>query len=488
MDLVARQQVQLGTRRCLQLALAGLWFRLFRSLITVAILGLAVAFLVHMLAYSVVSGVTERSIWQVLETERARAALLRRLEHPDPLVLILNSLSQDRPERLAEYRSWSGLSESEWAAVLNNASTLASIESTLKRMPGRDRAVLIGDRNTFQLLDSLEQATARDAFFERAQPLRVILPLGGEEPWTEWIVEEWPLLKQAAERIQRGHRDAIRSFRDTLHASPLAEALDLDPAAVADAAKTAAFSVSHYNFEDLAVFVREQSDRRLLEDALNVPAIRRAVARELTMSPADITPAHFLEWIAASQANATVFEDVLRRYPGERTLDAARIHDVARGALHFQRLQDLVPRPPDPGTGWFGLTAGTQWLVALALLVCVIGVANAMLMSVTERFTEIATMKCLGALDRSVLWMFVFEAALQGLVGGLLGALLGSALAVFRGWWEYGNAVVLQGQWSLITLAALSSLLIGILLSMLAAVGPSWVAARLAPMEAMRVD
>ena len=36
------------------------------------------------------------------------------------------------------------------------------------------------------------------------------------------------------------------------------------------------------------------------------------------------------------------------------------------------------------------------WLISLSLLVCVVGIANAMLMSVTERFREIGTMKCLG--------------------------------------------------------------------------------------------
>ena len=35
------------------------------------------------------------------------------------------------------------------------------------------------------------------------------------------------------------------------------------------------------------------------------------------------------------------------------------------------------------------------WLVTLSLLVCIVGITNAMLMSVTERFREIGTMKCL---------------------------------------------------------------------------------------------
>ncbi|MDP7639559.1 MAG: ABC transporter permease, partial [Candidatus Hydrogenedentes bacterium] len=41
----------------------------------------------------------------------------------------------------------------------------------------------------------------------------------------------------------------------------------------------------------------------------------------------------------------------------------------------------------------------TRWMVGLALLISFVGILNAMVMSVTERFREIGTMKCLGALD-----------------------------------------------------------------------------------------
>ena len=57
------------------------------------------------------------------------------------------------------------------------------------------------------------------------------------------------------------------------------------------------------------------------------------------------------------------------------------------------------------------------WLISLSLLVCVVGIANAMLMSVTERFREIGTMKCLGALDTFIVKLFLLESTFQGLAG-----------------------------------------------------------------------
>ena len=49
-----------------------------------------------------------------------------------------------------------------------------------------------------------------------------------------------------------------------------------------------------------------------------------------------------------------------------------------------------------------GSSPKQRWIVILSLMVCVVGIINAQLMAVTERFREIGTMKCLGALDRVV--------------------------------------------------------------------------------------
>ena len=61
-----------------------------------------------------------------------------------------------------------------------------------------------------------------------------------------------------------------------------------------------------------------------------------------------------------------------------------------------------------------GSSAKQRWLLILSLLVCVVGIINAQLMAVTERFREIGTMKCLGALDRFVLRLFILESGMQG--------------------------------------------------------------------------
>jgi len=70
------------------------------------------------------------------------------------------------------------------------------------------------------------------------------------------------------------------------------------------------------------------------------------------------------------------------------------------------------------------------WLVTMSLIVCTVGIANSMLMSVTERFKEIGTMKCLGALDAFIVKLFLLEACFLGIIASFIGFAIGFTGAV----------------------------------------------------------
>lgn len=133
-------------------------------------------------------------------------------------------------------------------------------------------------------------------------------------------------------------------------------------------------------------------------------------------------------------------------------------------------------------------TPKQRWIIILSLLVCVVGIVNAQLMAVTERFREIGTMKCLGALDRFVLRLFLLEAGMQGLVGAACGAMAGTLFALAGGLARFGAAAVQQVGLTDLAVSLAWATATGVVLSLLGVLYPAWVAARMQPVEAMRVE
>jgi putative ABC transport system permease protein len=68
-------------------------------------------------------------------------------------------------------------------------------------------------------------------------------------------------------------------------------------------------------------------------------------------------------------------------------------------------------------------------IAAISLLVGGIGIMNTMYTSVLERTKEIGTMKAVGAKNSDILWIFLFESGLIGLIGGTIGVLLGYGIS-----------------------------------------------------------
>ncbi len=168
-------------------------------------------------------------------------------------------------------------------------------------------------------------------------------------------------------------------------------------------------------------------------------------------------------------------------------------NDVANGILATEDItlrQVLIQsgydiNPEDTRTG---SSPKQRWIVILSLLVCVVGIVNAQLMAVTERFREIGTMKCLGALDRFVVRLFMLEAGMQGLAGAGMGSLIGGLFALVNAFVRFGAAAVTGLAWIELAQSLLFATGVGFFLSLLGVLYPALLAAKMQPVEAMRVE
>ena len=497
----ARKQVILGPGRCFQLALSGMAFRMFRSSITVAILALAVAFLVHMLAYGILRQEVQQSAYDALGESRVLGRLLTRLAVPDPTPQVRAAFLAGDAERVSEYRAWSleqGGTAETFDEGVDAADRLAAATDWLHSLPDQARAVLSSGLDDQAWLDRLREPAAFAQFRDRLDTLSIGTPPDGIESLQDTLTTGQATLDAVIAQARRGHAAAIVALRQRYDTESLAD-LFLDPPADLDEAlRGAGFSLGDFSTEEIRTFARRQADLVTINSAITRPDVRAAIARETGTAVPDIRyddVMHDLsgtsrgDWFAAELSKAGLQPTQGGQWEGERVLELAR---------HYRRQQQLQAAVGDtfvPAAAGgesdlpFGLPERTLWLIVLSALVCIVGVANAMLMSVTERFSEIATMKCLGAMDGFVMMMFVIEATIQGLVGGLVGLVIGILLAGLRGFFEFGSLLLTaEAAMGDILLASALSLALGMLLATVAAVGPSFVAARLAPMEAMRVE
>ena len=137
-----------------------------------------------------------------------------------------------------------------------------------------------------------------------------------------------------------------------------------------------------------------------------------------------------------------------------------------------------------------GVSPQQIWLVVMSLIVCVVGIANSMLMAVTERFREIGTMKCLGALNRFVVELFLLESGFQGLSGAIMGSLVGFISIMLLSLKDYGTRIFTGFPHYILGVLAYMGIacLLGMVLAIIGAAVPAYRAAQLPPADAMRVE
>jgi len=486
--IVAREQVRLGLGRCWQLAVSGMAYRLFRSMVTTSILALAAAFLVHMLGFGLIENETERVAYQKTQYNRRLGQDIFRLAKPDTNRAILQAFEHADSARENEYAVWAKLEPSELVEGRSTAQQLSAAVEYFADLATAPKAVIVGDRTAEELFDYLTQRPNFAAFEHHLQQFALRPPLANIQAFRQLLTRERPKLNELVGRIRAGQEHAI----DQLVASvgPANQALIDQPLEALDRALMAAgFSATGQRLQLLRGFALRSRSQKGIEQMLAQPQVLAAVAGRTSLEPKDVNFDHVANWVD-SLGEARWLHAVLRDAGAAALPEPEQIKQLFDDYRYERHLSSIAgDKPPVKGGGLWGLSPRSQWLIVLSFLVCMVGVANAMLMSVTERFTEIATMKCLGAMDRFVMTMFVLEALIQGAVGGAAGLLLGIILALVRGAFEFGQLLALaSGAGSTVLMAMLTSLGATMILAALSAVGPAYVAARLSPMEAMRVE
>jgi ABC-type lipoprotein release transport system permease subunit len=218
----------------------------------------------------------------------------------------------------------------------------------------------------------------------------------------------------------------------------------------------------------------------------------------------------------------------------EDTTGAVMIYldDVERAAEVMKRLRDvfeskgytLMEHDPQPFWAKFETVSGEDWvgqrldltiwkdevsfltwvltaldgisgmLIAILLVIIVIGIMNSMWISVRERTQEVGTLRAIGMSRERVLWMFMTEAILLGLLataaGGLIGAMIALAVdaAAIKIPVDAVKAILMSDTLNLSVrlVQVLAAMAAFTLVTMLAALVPALRASRLQPVTAIQ--
>jgi putative ABC transport system permease protein len=162
-----------------------------------------------------------------------------------------------------------------------------------------------------------------------------------------------------------------------------------------------------------------------------------------------------------------------------------RLQQVAGSDYEVSTWRELVPAIEDGIAAWRFLSS---LFTGVFMFVALLGIVNTMLMSVFERTREIGTMMSLGARRRSILSLFLIEAAVLGCGGGLAGAGVGTAFVIWLGrrglHFHMGDSSLHIQPWM-----DLRFLFVALLLAtagaVLAALWPAFRASRLRPVQAL---
>ncbi len=127
-------------------------------------------------------------------------------------------------------------------------------------------------------------------------------------------------------------------------------------------------------------------------------------------------------------------------------------------------------------------------IAGISLLVAGIGIVNTMTMSIYERTRQIGIMKAIGASNTDILWMFLSEAAALGFLGGIGGILfsflLNSLITFFSSIMLSGATLKVSAPLWLIIFAIVFATVVGLIAGLV----PSYRAANLKPVEALRYE
>lgn len=484
-----QEQPFLSLGRTIKITVIGIRYRLFRSIVTIVVIAVAVAFLMNIISESIIKRTIAYRTTDRLKEMRQATNWAARLTIPETMEQSIQDLAdagKDSPNYVERQRfgEFDEAAMNDLKAYCETAAMYLNFFTDLDY--GRRRA-LVRYATGVDIFDRLLEAVRFREFqttLTEMKSLRFPTPIHDFQTF----LGHWPANENALEKVIEAKKEAIAKVSHYLVDRSVKGQMSKVGGEFGNVIRQAGFELTDETRAVLAEQGRRIIETDQLEQSINNSEVRRDVAGYLDKLPTDVDLSVMWRLLERTKS-ATWYLEKLNKYSlPSKEIPVERLVLTARLKREERALQLAGELGEDVGGGMLGLGERMSWLVLASMMVCIVGIANAMLMSVTERFREIATLKCLGALDGFIMLMFVLEACFLGVAGGFAGTIIGNILGIVRMLIVYGNLLVSPIPFSELFVAMSASMVVGVVLAAFASVYPSFKAAKLAPMEAMRIE
>jgi hypothetical protein len=482
-----KPQTKLSLQKSLRFCTRGIAYRLFRSSLTLAVVVVAVAFFMVLLTESVIIGSVATGIrGQTVELREADQFMAHVTSLPS-LQSLRNKLSAaaDDEAAITEYARVSGVTDTDIANLTASCAAERQYLKFFADLSVGKRSILIKRLIGSAIFEHLADDEAWSEFASDLVDMMSVRLPGGEDSFRTFLDE------------YDAYRSNLANFHTTWHGSIKKLSIAMKPLVGETDAATWLADASPEKRAEWQKLVSEHGfdieDAKLdrVTDLLSIAVLKNRVVRALQTSDKRAAWKKAFKRSHGNEEKLLLLEDARANEILESAYSADDRAKLVAQVTHESKLRTTTGRLEGKAApeGETAMLSGRQiFLVVISFVVCMVGIANAMLMSITERFREIATMKCLGATDEFILSQFLIEAAIQGVIGGLVGMLVGLIIAIGKNGLLFGSVIFDFFPLTQVALAACFTIVAGVLLAMLASVYPSWTAARMAPMDAMRVE
>lgn len=169
--------------------------------------------------------------------------------------------------------------------------------------------------------------------------------------------------------------------------------------------------------------------------------------------------------------NKATYTAIITENSNSETLESVLKQNLSMGVFTVSDMMEMLSRDFKEFKEFIRVIIIITYIISALIL------TNVMLTTVAEREHEIGILKSIGAKNKEIIKMIVYESALLGLIGGLLGFLFGSMVAA-----------LLSGTLFLDIETVISNLLIIVIICSAAGLYPAIKASQIPTMEVLRYE